>query len=369
MNFSNAFLLLILGVFLIGCVQNQEESIKIGWMGPVTGQSAVLGMDSVTAAEMAVEKINSEGGVLGKQLELVVEDDKYDTAQAMSSYQKLVNVNNIDFILASTYSGVIALAPSAKRDQVLLLDPLDCSEEIIGLNENVFCLATESKGIAQVISEEALKRKYKTVGILFFNSDTFMPLMKRYSTEILEANEVQVFSDAHAVGTKDFKTVLIKMMDENVEALFLLGYDETGIIMKQARALGFNGQFFTTGTVTSPALLQTAQGTANGTILAFWEADKTQEPTKSFTNAFMQKKGRPPALDLATYPSYDAVLAIAHAIQDAGTTDVSIVADKLRSLRDLQGVTGTVSFLENGSAPIQEKAFQLMDGKVVALTD
>ena len=320
----------------------------------MTGQSAVLGMDSAVAAEIAVEEINTAGGVAGKKIKLILEDDQYDAKKTVSAYQKLVDVDGAKVIVISTYSGVFVLAERAKQDGVVLVDPLDCNSELAALGDHVFCLATDSESIAEILAEETEKSEVKKVGVLFFQSDAFMPLVK--DVFVSEFGGKVILVEGYSAGTSDFRTSISKMMEQDVEAMVLLGYDETGFTMKQARTLGFEGQFYTTGTVTSPSLQKASAGNSEGTIFAFWDAQKDREPAMSFTAKFIEKQGRPAILDLATYPTYDAVKVIAKALESN---------DLKQGLLDIQGfagATGNVSFSSDGTVRIRESAFVLHDG-------
>jgi branched-chain amino acid transport system substrate-binding protein len=163
-------------------LKDEKKVIKIGWIGPLTGQSAVLGIDSVTAAEIAVKEINEAGGVNGKQLVLLVEDDEYNTQKTITAYNKFVHMDGVNIILMNTYGSVFALKEQAKRDNVIIIDPLDCNSELANLNDNIFCLATDSEDIARVLAKEA-DINSENVGIVYFNGDTFMPLIKDYFSE------------------------------------------------------------------------------------------------------------------------------------------------------------------------------------------
>lgn len=349
-------LVIVLSLVLIN-FQSNEQTIKIGWIGPQTGQSAVLGMDSFVAAQIAVDEINEKDGINGRQVELIIEDDQYNIAKAMNAYNKLVNIDKVDILLMNTYGSIFALADQAVKDDVIILDPLDANSEIAGLNENIFALATDSESIAEVLAEHANDNAYDKAGILYWNSDNFMPLVERVFRENYKGEIV--VSESYTAGTSNFQTSLTKMMSEDVKAIVLLGYDETGLAMKQARELGFKGQFYTTGTVTSPPLQEAAMGNAEGTIFAFWNAPKSQEPTKSFTEKFIAKQGRPVILDFAAYPTYDAVNVIALAIDNAGSVEVNKVKSELLKIQDYDGVTGDISFASDGSVRIRESAFVL----------
>lgn len=337
---------------------SSTETVKVGWIGPLTGPSAVLGTDGVTAAEIAVAEINSAGGINGRQIELLIEDDQYNTQKAVTVYNKLVNVDGVDIVIMSTYSGVFAVSEQAVEDEVVVIDPLDCNDQLAGSSKTVFCIATDSESIAQVLADDANSKNFSTIGLIYWNSDAFMPLVKDYFVNEFKG---KVQTEAYLAGTQDFRTTLTKMSD--FDALVLLGYDETGIAMKQARELGFRGQFYTTGTVTSPSLQEASQGAAEGTLFAFWSAPEN-EKTNRFTELFVAQKGKKPILDLATYPTYDAVKIIAEAIKKEKP-----LRDALFEIKDYQSmsVVEPVTFDENGAIKISETLFVLEDGKPNAI--
>lgn len=340
----------------------KEETIKIGWIGPLSGPSTVLGMDSVTAAEIAVAELNAKGGIDGKKVELLVEDDQYDVTKSMSAYQKLVNIDGAKILLVHTYGAVFALAEQARQDGVLLMDPLDCNSVLAGLGENIACLATDSESIGEILAEQAVKSDAKRVGIIYSQRDIFMPLVKDVTVKGLEQKGISVEVEGFAPETRDFRTMIMKMQD--TDALVLLGHDETGLAMKQARDIGYTGTFLTTGTVTSPPLQEAAEGAAEGTVFAFWDAPQDGAAAE-FKERFVAEKGRAPILDLASYPTYDAVNAIAKAIE-AGGSDAKTIAEALPGVR-FEGVTGTVAFDRHGASTIPESAHILENGAPVAI--
>lgn len=347
-------------VFFLAQGQDTEsENIRIGWIGPQTGQSAVLGMDSATAAQMAVDEINENGGIDGKMIELFIEDDQYITPKTVSAYRKLVEVHDVEIIMINTYSGLQTLAERAHQDDVVLIDPLDCNTIIEQLGENIFCLATDTESIAQVLYDYANEQEYKRAGVIYFNSDTFMPYVKDV---FIEGFEGEVFAHGHTADVNDFRTVLTSLKDQDIDTLVFLGYDETGLAMKQARELGIEVQFLVTGTVTSPSLQEAAEGTVEGAMIAFWEAPG-DEVALEFKRKFEDIAGRPPILDLATYPTYDTVYAISEGYKN----NPNDIREGLLEVQGLRGTTGDISFSPVGSVRIIESLFEFKDGQVIAV--
>ena len=126
-----------------------NDTITFGWIGPLTGNSAVVGVDSLNAIRMAVDQLNDHGGLLGKQVTLVIEDDQYDTQKAITAYSKMVATDKTLVIFTSTYGAVFALNDRPVKDNVIIFDVLDCNDDIASLPENTFCLATKTESVAE----------------------------------------------------------------------------------------------------------------------------------------------------------------------------------------------------------------------------
>ena len=340
-----------------------DSVIKIGWIGPLTGDSAVLGTDSAEAARIAIDTINASGGVQGKKLELISEDDQYLTTKSINAYEKLVNVDKAKIILIQTYGGVFALSDRAKNDGVVLIDCLDSNDNLAKLGDSVFSIGVESESISRLLSDYANRQGYKQAGILFFQSDTFMPYVKDKFTEGFQG---KVIAEGYTTGATDFKTPLTKMKGANIDSLVCLGYDECGIAIRQARNLGINAQVLMPGTIMSPGLQKAATGQAEGAIFTFWFASKEAEPAKSFVDKFKSAQGREPFVDLFAYPSYDAITSIAYALNKANL-DMGTFKMELRNVHGIPGVTGEINFANDGTMRIPFTLFKLVNSSPVAL--
>lgn len=352
-------------VLLAGCT-SKPEVIKIGYIGPLSGPSAVLGMDAIKAIEIAANEINARGGVDGVLLQIIAEDDQYIPAKTLTAYEKLVKVDGADILLVSTYGGVFAIADRAQEDGVIVIDPLDCNDELAALNENVFCLATETESIGHALADYLLKSGKKKAGLLYSTKDNFMSLVadafKEHFTKAggMTSEESFVYTDT------DFKTQLLKLNGMKPDAIVFLGHDETGIAMKQARDLGITALFMATGTVTSPGLQQASQGAAEGTVFAYWEPATGNATSNEFESKFISLVGRPPILPLTTHPAYDAMLMLKEAL--SGTEgDAEAIKQQLYAIRNIQGTTGEITMDSDGAVRIKENAFRLEGGKPVPI--
>lgn len=340
-----------------------NEPIKIGWVGPLTGGAAALGIDSIVAAKMAVEEINQQGGINGRKIEIIAEDDQYDTAKSITAYEKLTKIDGAKIIIDQTYSSVFALAERAVKDDVIIMDTLDCNSKIVAAGKNNYCFGIESESVAHELASYAEKQGYKKIGIVYFNSDNFMPYVKDVFKNTFSGT---VIDEGYQAGTTDFKTILTKMKNQGVDALVLLTYDEGGIAMQQARTLGINAPFLMPGTANSPALQKMAKGAEEGTIFTYWQAPTGNASASEFMSKFEAKVGRKPILDLCTLPTYDAVKIIANALSKNGGKIDSLGASLL-TVKNYNGITGMASFESDRSSRVKESLYRLEKGQAVKL--
>ncbi len=349
--------------------QKESGPITIGYIGPLTGPSAVLGMDAAKAVEIAVKEANDKGGVNGREVKLVIEDDQYLSAKTISAYEKMVSLDKAKIILVATYGGVFAVADRAQKDGIIIIDPLDCNKDVAMAKKNVFCIATETESIAYALADNLISQGKNKAGVMFSTKDNFMSLVKDAFEKRMEEKGGTVIVDNYSYTDTDFKTSLLKIKAENPQALVILGHDEQGIIMKQARDLGLKVPFLTTGTITSPGAQSAAKGAAEGTVFAFWGPDQDNTASKTLIDKFSQLVGRPPIFPLTTHPAYDTIKILTDKILPAVADNMTANAinKELLQVQNYKGVSGNISIQKDGGARIIESAWKLVDGQPVKI--
>lgn len=331
-----------------------DETIRIGWIGPLTGNAAVLGTDSAPALQMAADDVNAAGGIGGRRLEVVLEDDQYIPAKTVAAYQKLVNSKGIKILVVLSYSGLFALAPTAEKDGVILIDPLDCDENIGALPRNVICIAKRSEELGFALAESILKNKELPVGVIYYDADAFNEVVaKSLISRLGKEGTTPLFVLTYNDTTQDFRPLLLKAKEGKVKALALLGYDTLGVAMKQAREMGIKAQFYATGTLASKQGLAVAGTAAEGARGTIWQA-KHDERHEEFKKAFIAKTGRDPLPDVFMLPAYDTGQVLARALREggydaaSGRIDTGRILDFLYSMNPFPGLSGSFSIDEKG---------------------
>jgi len=324
MNRVHAFLSTFTFVLLFALSAGAEDGpIAIGWIGPLTGPAAVLGVDSVEAARLAVDEANEAGGINGRAVKLIAEDDQYDTAKSITAYSKLVN-DGVIGVLTSTYGSTFALTERTKRDGVILINTLDCNEDIAALSENVFCVATQSESIARALMEEIRARKEAPAVILYDETNPFNVLVHRTFEQ--EGKDVIGLSLPVIPDSADFRAMLLRAKGAKPKSLVLFGYDQFAKAVVEAKNLKMDVQLYALGTILSPSYQKVAGAALNNTLFAFWEAPRGAV-LKEFLAKYKAMTGREPTLELASIPTYDSAKLLLRAAALSGET---ITADSLR---------------------------------------
>lgn len=361
-------LILLALIFASSAFAQQREPIVIGWSGPLTGNCAVVGVDSVAAVQLVIDKANQNGGIGGRQLKLVVEDDGYITTKAVTAYRKLVDQDKAKVIIANTYGGIFATAAQAVRDQVLVIDPLDCNEEIARLPENTLCLATKTESISKAFSDHIIANKVKSVLLLVEESDGWMQLIAENTRELLEKDGIRVLEEYTPSATASYKSILVKAKNAKVKAIVLLGNDQMGAAVREMGELGIEVQIYGVGSILSPGFQALAAGGLEGALVSSWLAPRTAAYRK-FLSQFKEKNGRDPALELATMPSYDVagmlLSCLRRIIHKGDDISSNAIRQCLLNQKDYPGLTGKISFDRDGAVrSIHERLYRFQGGQL-----
>lgn len=350
-----------------------EETIRIGWNGPLTGNCAITGVDSVNAVTMVFDEVNSQGGIHGRKLTLVAEDDGYDTKRAVTAYQKLTRIEHAPVIISPTWGGIFAVASQAEKDRVLMIDPLDCNDAIAALPDNTLCLATQSESIARGFAADLKRRGFQSVGLLIEQLDGWMELVGRETRTILEKDGITVLQEDSLPTTTDYKDALLRLKSRKVQAILLLGNDQMGLAPRQARDLGLEVAWYGVGSVMSAGFQSLAQGAAENIRVSSWLAERTPR-FLDFLRRFQARYQRAPLLELATIPSYDAAEILVKCLQQTTPATGPVNTDDLRrcflSTKNYDGLSGRITFDSDGAVrSIHEQLFRYAQGKLEPLAE
>ncbi len=351
--------------------KNNSETIKIGLNLELSGAVAAYGNQEKDGAELAVEEINNKGGINNKKIELVIKDNKSDTAEAAAVAANLTTKENVVALIGPATSGASkAQIPNTTKAKVPMITPSGTDDSITVMNgktqEYIFRASFQDSFQGVILANYAtdnLKAK-KAIIIGDISSD----YAKGLSTSFKDTFKGEIVGDEKFnQKDKDFKAILTKIKDKEFDFIYLPGYyEEAGLIIKQAREMGITQPILGADGFSDEKLIGIA-GKENLTDVYytahFSEKAPGSEKVKGFIDSFKKKYNKAPSSFNAL--AYDSVYMIATSLEKSGEIDSQKLKDELASLKDFEGVTGKMTMDENHNPKKPAIVIGVKDGKQV----
>jgi branched-chain amino acid transport system substrate-binding protein len=355
----------------------EAEPIKIGHYASLTGGTATFGRQTDDGIKLAVDEINSSGGLLGRKIDLITEDTKSEKQDAISAVEKLLVSDKVSALIgevASTRS--LAGAPIADREKIPMLSPAS-TNEMVTLDKNgkarpyVFriCFIDPFQGTAMAkFAHDVLK--VNRVAIITDNKQDYsVGLSKSFRETFTSLGGQVVAEQSYESDDKDFKAQLTDVKAKNPEAIFVSGYyQEVSLLAPQARALGITVPLLGGDGWDSPVLTEgEAKQALEGCYFSnHYSEQDTSARVRDFISRYQAKYKEVPGAMAAL--GYDAMNIIAKVIKDAGKADPESIRAGLEKLTNYPGVTGNISIDEKHNARKPLVVLQIKGGKFTYAT-
>lgn len=355
----------------------EEETFKIGGIGPMTGAAATYGAAVENGIQLAVDEINAEGGINGTKIEFKMEDDEHDAEKSVNAYNTLKDWGMQMLVGTVTSAPCIAVEAEAANDNMFLLTPSATAiDSIAGENAFRVCFSDPAQGTksAQYIGENKIATK---VAVIYDGSDPYSSgIYESFQAEAENQGLEVVAAEAFTADSKtDFKVQIQKAKDGGAELVFLpVYYQEAALILQQAKDLDFAPKFF--GCDGLDGLLSVENfdtSLAEGVMLLTpFAADAKDEKTQKFVSTYKEAFDNQIPIQFAA-DAYDAVYAIKLAAEDAGLTPDMEISDMCEAMKvsmtniELEGLTGTITWDETGEPDKEPKAVIIEDGAYKAM--
>lgn len=357
---SKVLTALVLGTVLAGLAagcgggEKKADTIKVGANLEMTGGSASYGISSKNAIELAFKEINEKGGIKGKQLELVVADNKSEAAEATNAMQKLVSQDNVVAVIGPNLSSSV-IAASAINNSAKVLD-------IAPMATNPYVTVDQASGKTKDFNyrtcfidpfQGTVMAKFATselgvgnAAILIDNSSDYAKGLAQFFKEnfVKEGGAVTA-EESYLQKDTDFKATLTKIKATNPDFLYVPGYyQEVGLIVKQARELGMNMPIAGGDGWDSAKMPEIAGAAAlnNTYFSSLYSPEDSSDINKNFVAAYEKAYGQKP--DVFAALSYDSALLVAEAIKNAGSTEPAKISEAMAKINGFSGVSGSVTF-------------------------
>ena len=344
-----AVVVIVAVVLIVTQTGKGEKEIKIGVIIPLTGGSAKYGEDIKRGYDLAVEEINNKGGIKGRKIRLIYEDDEGKPEKAVAAAQKLIQRDKVIAILGPLWSSpTLAVAPIAEKNKVILLTSGASSPKITYAGDFIFRNEISDAYGAVKSAELFYNAGFKKIAILYINNDFGIGFRDAVQQTYRELGGQVTSIESFEQDEKDFRTQLLKIAKTNPEAILIIGYKEVILILKQMKELGIRRQVLSTALFEDPEIIEKAGDMAEGVLYTYYGTfDPKSEDVR--VREFIQKFKERYGVDPEYYApiGYDAVKILALAIEKGGFKPEQI-KDALYQIKDFPGLSGTTSFDRNG---------------------
>jgi len=359
---------LVLALAWVGCGPQTagDGAIRIGHFASMTGDTASFGQSADRGMRLAMDEINSSGGVLGRKLELITEDDRSVTEEARTAAQKLIQRDGVIALLGEVASSrSMAAAPEAQRAGVPMVSPASTNTKVTEIGDYVFrtCFIDPFQGgvMARFAFAELGARR---VAILFdFKQDYSVGLADSFRQTFLALGGEIVADERYTSGDIEFRAQLTTIRAANPDAVFVPGYyTELGLIAKQGRELGLTVPLLGGDGWDSEKTLEIGGAAVEGYYFSTHYSAESDDPrVKSFVLSFKERYGSVP--DAMAALGYDAAKLLADALGRAGSTSGAALRDALAGTRDFGGVTGRITIDPSRNAHKDAVVIKIENGR------
>lgn len=361
------FAALTAGILFSACARD-ESQILIGEYGSLTGGTATFGQGVDKGVRLAFDEINAAGGVLGKQVRVIVEDDQSKPEEAKTAVLKLIKQDRVVAIIGEVASSrSLAAAPECQRARIPMLTPASTNPRVTQVGDYIFRIcfidpfqgetmasfAWNSLGVRRAAVLKDIKNDY-SVGL----ADYFVQTFKKLGGQI-------VAEESYSEGDIEFRAQLTSIKAENPQTVFVPGYyTEVGLIARQARELGITVPLLGGDGWDSPETVKIGGAAVDGCYFTnHYAADDTSSIVQGFISKFKARYGETP--DAMAVLGYDAAYVLTDAIRRAGTTDHEGMRNAIATTRNFPGVSGSITIDEERNARKRIIVLKIDNGNIV----
>lgn len=352
--------------------------VKIGFIGPLTGDYANYGTLCRQAVEMAIDEINAKGGVNGAPIKLFAEDSEGDSQKALAAMEKLSSSDKVCAIIGPVLTGeTFSVAERAQAEGIVIITPSASHKDITNVGDYIF-RTTPSDGLQGEVAGKYWSQVlgYTKLAVLYAKNDYSQGLYESMSEAFTQDGGQIVAAETFMVGDKDFKTQLTKLKNTDAQAIYLPDYTaEMAQILEQAAQLGIDKPFLSGDGFLSEEIYSLAGQYTDGVVYTASARVEESNKNKEFKDAYTARWGIGP--DSFATNAYDATYILVSVIEKVGT-DRKAIKTGMEQVKDFEGVNGIINFAPNGdlvayqgiyevhgTTPEYLGAFAVEDGKLV----
>jgi branched-chain amino acid transport system substrate-binding protein len=336
----------VVTVLLLGCARRPvEQTIKIGAILPLSGPAAWLGEMHKWGIDLAVEEINSQGGVDGRRIEVMYEDDQNEPLKAVNAFRKLITIARPPLAITAMSSSGMAVRPLAEENKIILFANGNHPELVKG-HEWVFRIFLTNDQEARVMSEAAFEKLgLRRVAVLYIDDASGEGGKEVFEEFYTELGGTITTAEKYDKNGTDFRSEVTKVIATRPEAVYVIGYgNAAGKLLNQLRELGYKGMILGTSNFGGPPLTEIAKQPLEGSVFTtpFYDPRMPTPKVRDFIFKMESRYGNTPQWNTAM--EYDGI----HIIRQAMTKVKRISGESLRralmEITQFEGVAGKYEY-------------------------
>jgi branched-chain amino acid transport system substrate-binding protein len=355
------------GAALVGLSADATEPVKIGLIASITGPWAEQGSFTINGARLAAEEINKGGGVLGRPIELRIEDNLSTNPGAVLAFSKLAGEGGVIAVLGpGTSSQTQAASPSIAKAGIPTIIAATDTSLTHQNNRWLFRVRPNDSYSSRVIADFGVNTLKLKKWAIVYSTDTFGSGGAKALTEALKALGVTpVFAQGYTNNSQDFTAMVLAIKKSGADVLssYMTIQADLAIFSKQLRQLGVNIPVVGSPSVASVSARTLAGDALYGTYAVTDFTPNANASTQAFTGKYRDKYGIDP--DFYSSWPYDAIQILAFAIKNANSTEPEAIRNAILAVRDFEGLEGTYVFDHNGDGLHGYNVVRNEDGKIV----
>jgi len=349
-------------VSLLGCPQKRHEVItrtalspdmvRIGSLIPLTGKCRTFGENVRRGIELAVEKINNAGGIDGRKIAVLYEDDHCEASYGIEAINRLLAEGAVSAIIGAVVSPVtLAVAPIAESHKIILISPTSTNTRLRNAGDYFYrvCPSDAAQGVylARFAREQLAAKK---AAVIYQDNEYGSGLKDSFVEDFLKLDgEIVLIDRFKSIEESDMNGILERVKSKMPDIIFLPAFiHDAPSVLKAARNLGLNQVFLLGDAANQRELIDKAGNAAEGVLIAAlsFGYGETDTEVEDFRQLYINRYGVEPETD-AGY-AFDAMLVLAEAARLGGGPTRLGIARGMKLIRDFRGVTGLTNFDTNG---------------------
>ncbi|WP_046498576.1 ABC transporter substrate-binding protein [Syntrophomonas zehnderi] len=360
---------LMLTTLVAGCGGDKKsDTIKLGFLGAKTGEVANYGIPAEKGMQLAIEEINQSGGVLGKKLVGIYDDNKGDSSEIANIATKYATQDKVAAMVGDPCTGLTKVAAKiAQTNQVVLFSGGATGTGVVEIGDYVFRNTLLDQFAVPVVVDWMINQQgWKNIAVITsLNNGYSTALTPVFKDAIKKQGGKIVLEESINDKETNFTAQVTKLKNAHADVLVFTGYyTEAALIMTEIQKKGLDINLIGGDGLYGSDLAKLGKKAVEEKVIFYcgFSSDKPSPESAKFVAAYKEKYNEEPDMFSAQY--YDAVMILAKAMQDANSADPKVFKNELAKLKDYPGVSGITSFREDRE-PLKSTVFlqTVKDGK------